>query len=143
MSGNPSRSAFWRAARLPLIGVLLVAVASVAPDWAQASNPVPPNVGAIHAAAGQVSRRAATLAAARVRLAAANARLASLRTQAEVIIERYDQTMVAMHQAAVHADDEVAVALIESLQHAATPRCFRRARPERAGPPARRPRRAG
>lgn len=101
MGGNPSRSAFWRTARLPLIGVLLVAVASVAPDWAQASNPVPPSVGAIHAAAGQVSRRAAALAAARVRLAAANARLAGLRTQAEVIIERYDQTMVAMHQAAV------------------------------------------
>jgi cell wall-associated NlpC family hydrolase len=55
----------------------------------------------VRAAAGQVSRRAAALSAARVQLAAANARLASLRVQAEVIIERYDRTMVAMHQAAV------------------------------------------
>jgi cell wall-associated NlpC family hydrolase len=55
----------------------------------------------VSSAAGQVSSRAAELSAAQVQLADANARLASLRNQAEVIIERYDKTMVNLHQAAV------------------------------------------
>jgi cell wall-associated NlpC family hydrolase len=81
--------------------LLLTAAAAGQPGWAQVTSPGPPSAGAVRAAAGQVSRRAAALSAARVQLAAANARLASLRVQAEVIIERYDRAMVAMHQAAV------------------------------------------
>ncbi|HEY2442753.1 MAG TPA: C40 family peptidase [Streptosporangiaceae bacterium] len=84
-----------------MAGSLIAGIAAAEPGWAQASSPGPPSAGAVSAAAGQVSRRAAELSSARVRLARASAQLASLRTQAEVIIERYDQTMVEMHQAAV------------------------------------------
>jgi cell wall-associated NlpC family hydrolase len=86
---------------LVVAGSLLTGVAAAEPGWAQASSQGPPSAGAVSAAAGQVSRRAAELSSARVRLAQASAKLASLRTQSEVIIERYDQTMVEMHQAAV------------------------------------------
>ncbi len=80
--------------------LLLAAAAAGPPGLARASGPGP-SARDVHAAAGQVSNRAAELSAARVQLAAANARLASLRVQAEVVIERYDRTLVAMHQAAV------------------------------------------
>ena len=88
------------ALRTLLACVLLTGAAAAEPQLARASGPGP-SAGAVSAAAGQVSRRAAALSAARVKLAAANARLASLRVQAEVIIERYDRALVAMHQAAV------------------------------------------
>jgi cell wall-associated NlpC family hydrolase len=55
----------------------------------------------VPAATGQVASTSAELNAVRVQLAAADARLAGLRDQAEVIIERYDKTMVNLHQAAV------------------------------------------
>jgi hypothetical protein len=91
----------WRRAVRPLLACVLFTGAAVGePGWAQA-DPTPPSAGAVSAAAGQVSKRAAALDAARVQLAAANARLASLRVQAEVVIERYDETMAEMHQAAV------------------------------------------
>src|SRR5487761_244904 len=88
------------ALRTLLACVLPPGAAAAEPQLARASGPGP-SAGAVSAAAGQVSRRAAALSAARVKLAAANARLASLRVQAEVIIERYDRALVAMHQAAV------------------------------------------
>ena len=102
MRGQQQRRRPWRnAVRTLLACLLLTAAAAGQPGWAQVASPGPPSAGAVRAAAGQVSRSAAALSAARVQLAAANARLASLRVQAEVIIERYDRTMVAMHQAAV------------------------------------------
>jgi cell wall-associated NlpC family hydrolase len=92
----------WRGAGwgLATCAVLAAAAAGVVnhPGVARASNPPP---GAVSAAAGQVKSRAAELNMARVQLADASARLASLRDQAEVIIERYDKTMVNLHQAAV------------------------------------------
>jgi len=94
------RHPVWRnAVRTLLACLLLTAAAAGQPGMARASGPGP-SAGAVSAAAGQVSKRAAALSAARVKLAAANARLASLRVQAEVIIERYDRTLVAMQQAA-------------------------------------------
>jgi cell wall-associated NlpC family hydrolase len=90
----------WRKAGWALLGgVVLTGAAAGVPGPARASNPTPPGSGAVSAAAGQVSRQASALNAARVRLAQANARLATLRTQAEVDIERYDKTMVSLHQA--------------------------------------------
>ena len=95
--GHPARR---HAAAALLACVLLAGAAAAEPQLARASGPGP-SAGAVSAAAGQVSRRAAALSAARVKLAAANARLAGLRVQAEVIIERYDRALVAVHQAAV------------------------------------------
>jgi cell wall-associated NlpC family hydrolase len=88
------------AVRTLAVCLLLMAAAAGPPGLAGASGPAPPSAGQVSAAAGQVSKRAAELSAARVQLAAASARLDSLRVQAEVVIERYDRTLVAMHQAA-------------------------------------------
>jgi peptidoglycan DL-endopeptidase RipA len=90
----------WRRTGWALLGgAVLTGTAVGVPGPAQASNPNPPSAGAVSAAAGQVSKQASALNAARVQLAAANARLASLRTRSEVIIERYDKTMVSLQQA--------------------------------------------
>jgi cell wall-associated NlpC family hydrolase len=98
MREHEQRHPAWRKALRTVAAGLLLAAA--APGLASASGPGP-SPGDIASAAGQVSKRAAELSRARVQLAAANARLASLRVQAEVIIERYDKTIVAEHQAAV------------------------------------------
>src|SRR5579875_1590777 len=97
----------WRRAGWGLATCAVLATAAAGavndPGVARASNP-PPASGAggpVSAAAGQVRDRAAELSEARVQLADANARLASLRNQAEAVIERYDKTMVNLHQAAV------------------------------------------
>ena len=82
--------------------LLLAAAAAGPPGLARASGPGP-SARDVHAAAGQVSNRAAELSTARVQLAAANARLASLRVQAEVVIERLEQRRPAQHvQAVIH-----------------------------------------
>jgi cell wall-associated NlpC family hydrolase len=95
-----SRHVVWRRTGWALLGgAVLTGTAVGAPGPARASNPTPPSRGAVSAAAGRVSRQASALSAARVRLAQANARLATLRTQAEVVIERYDKTMVSLQQA--------------------------------------------
>jgi cell wall-associated NlpC family hydrolase len=77
------------------------AVGSVSDPGAASVSGPPPGAGAVSAAAGQVRSRAAQLNAARVQLAVATVRLATLRNQAEVIIERYDKTIVSLHQAQV------------------------------------------
>jgi peptidoglycan DL-endopeptidase RipA len=99
------RRPVWRRAGwgLATCAVLTTAAAGAvnSPGVARASNPPPASAGSVSAAAGQVRDRAAELSAARVQLAVASARLASLRNQAEGIIERYDKTMVNLHQAAM------------------------------------------
>jgi cell wall-associated NlpC family hydrolase len=98
------RGTVWRNAARTLVACLLfAAVAAAPPGWALTSGTSGPgpSAGAVSAAARQVSKREAAVNAARVQLAEANTRLASLRVKAEVVIERYDKTMVAMHQAAV------------------------------------------
>lgn len=93
----------WRRAGWVLATCATLAAAAVGevnhPGAARASSP--PGGRPVSAAAGQVSSRAAELSQARVQLADGNARLASLRNQAEAIIERYDKTMVNLHQASV------------------------------------------
>jgi cell wall-associated NlpC family hydrolase len=62
--------------------------------WRLDGDPRPPSAAQVGAAAGQVSRRQAALGAERRRLSAANAQLTGLQNQAEILTERYDQTMV-------------------------------------------------
>lgn len=88
------------AARTLAACLLLAAVTAGPPGWARTSGHGP-SAGAVSAAARRVSKREAAVNAARVQLAEAGTRLASLRVKAEIVIERYDKTMVAMHQAAV------------------------------------------
>jgi cell wall-associated NlpC family hydrolase len=59
----------------------------------------PPTAAEIGAAAGQVSRRQAALGADQKKLSAANAQLTALRTQAEMLTDRYDQALVNEQQA--------------------------------------------
>ena len=59
----------------------------------------PPTRAQIGAAAGQVDQRQAALGARQKRLGAANAQLIALRTQQEVLTERYDRTLVNEQQA--------------------------------------------
>jgi cell wall-associated NlpC family hydrolase len=59
----------------------------------------PPSAAQIGAAAGQVSRRQASLGAEQKKLSAANAQLTALQTQAEVLANRYDQALVNEQQA--------------------------------------------
>jgi cell wall-associated NlpC family hydrolase len=79
---------------LTLVLVTLVLVPSGVPRWRLAGDPRPPSAAEIGAAAGQVNRRQAALGADQKQLSAANAQLTALRTQAEVLTERYDQTLV-------------------------------------------------
>jgi cell wall-associated NlpC family hydrolase len=69
-------------------------MSSSAVRWRLESNPGPPSAAEIGAAAGQVSRHQAALGAEQRKLSAANLELATLRSQAEILAERYDQTMV-------------------------------------------------
>jgi cell wall-associated NlpC family hydrolase len=78
---------------------LLLLPASPVPQAAGA--PGPPSAAEVGAAAGQVNRRQAELGRQDKRLTAANAQLTALQTQAEVLTERYDQTLVNEHRALV------------------------------------------
>jgi len=74
--------------------LFLLLLPSSAVRWRLDSNPGPPSAAEIGAAAGQVSRHQAALGAEQRKLSAANLELATLRSQAEILAERYDQTMV-------------------------------------------------
>jgi len=81
---------------------LLVALS---PPAAQArprleGQPKPPSQAQINAAENQVRQHQAALGAAQGKLSAASAELARLQTQAEVLIERYDQAQVNEQRAA-------------------------------------------
>jgi cell wall-associated NlpC family hydrolase len=81
---------------------LLVALS---PPAAQArprleGHPKPPSQAQINAAENQVRQHQAALGAAQGKLSAASAELARLQTQAEVLIERYDQAQVNEQRAA-------------------------------------------
>jgi cell wall-associated NlpC family hydrolase len=65
-----------------------------------ASNPKPPTQAQINAAENRVRQQQAALGAQRGRLSAANVQLASLQAQAEVLTQRYDQTLVDEQRAA-------------------------------------------
>jgi hypothetical protein len=81
---------------------LLVALG---PSAAQArprleGHPKPPSQAQINAAENQVRQHQAALGAAQGKLSAASAELSRLQTQAEVLIERYDQAQVNEQRAA-------------------------------------------
>jgi cell wall-associated NlpC family hydrolase len=80
-------------------GLLIAAGLAASPRVALAGNPVP-SAGQVQAAQNRVNERAAALGREEERLAAASARLADLQTQAEILTEQYDKTVVAAQQAA-------------------------------------------
>jgi cell wall-associated NlpC family hydrolase len=95
--GYPSvRRAGWAIAGC---GLLIAAGLSAPPRVALDGNPVP-SAGQVQAAQNRVNERAAALGRAEERLAAASARLAGLQTQAEILTEQYDKTVIAEQQAA-------------------------------------------
>ena len=70
------------------------------PHWQLAGNPSPPSAAQIQAAENQVRQHQAALGAEQGKLSAASAMLARLQTQAEVLTERYDETLVNEQRAA-------------------------------------------
>jgi cell wall-associated NlpC family hydrolase len=81
-------------------GLLTAAgLASAPPRMELDGNPVP-SAGQVQAAQNKVNQRAAELGKQEERLAAANAKLTDLETQAEILTEKYDKTVVAEQQAA-------------------------------------------
>jgi cell wall-associated NlpC family hydrolase len=64
------------------------------------SNPTPPSQAQINAAENRVKQQQAALGAQQGKLSAASAQLASLEVQAEVLTQRYDQTLVDEQRAA-------------------------------------------
>ena len=82
-------------------GVLLVLSIPVAlPRWQLDGNPKPPSQAQINAAENKARQQQAALGAQQGKLSSANAQLASLQVQAEVLTQRYDQTLVDEQRAA-------------------------------------------
>jgi cell wall-associated NlpC family hydrolase len=82
-------------------GLLAAAGLAAAPPRMELdSNPVP-SAGQVQAAQNKVNQRAAALGQQEERLAAANAKLTDLETQAEILTENYDKTVVEEQQAAM------------------------------------------
>ena len=80
-------------------GLVMAAGLIEAPPRAQLDgNPVP-SAGQVQAAQNKVDRGAAALGKQEEKLAAANAKLTDLETQAEILTENYDKTVVAEQQA--------------------------------------------
>jgi peptidoglycan DL-endopeptidase RipA len=93
-----------RRSRLRIViacGVLVALSVPVAlPRWQLESNPRPPTQAQINAAENKVRQQQAALGAQQGKLSSANAQLASLQVQAEVLTQRYDQTLVDEQRAA-------------------------------------------
>ena len=87
-------------------GVLVVLSIPVAlPRWQLDANPKPgntkpPSQAQINAAENQARQRQSALGSQQGKLSSANAQLASLQVQAEVLTQRYDQTLVDEQRAA-------------------------------------------
>ena len=82
-------------------GLLVMLSIPVAPPrFRLEGNPKPPTQAQVNAAENRVKQQRAALGAQQGRLSAANAQLASLQAQAEVLTQRYDQTLVDEQRAA-------------------------------------------
>ena len=84
-------------------GVLVVlSIPAAVPRWQLASNhhPKPPTQAQIKAAGNKIRQQQAALGAQQGKLSAANTQLAALQVQAEVLTQRYDQTLVDEQRAA-------------------------------------------
>jgi cell wall-associated NlpC family hydrolase len=76
-------------------GVLVVLSVPVAlPRWQLDGNPKPPTQAQINAAENKARQQQSALGAQQGKLSSASAQLASLQVQAEVLTQRYDQTLV-------------------------------------------------
>src|SRR5579859_2249124 len=93
-----------RRSRLRMViacGVLAVLSIPVAlPRWQLDGNPKPPSQAQIKAAENRAKQQQAALGAQQGKLSSANAQLTSLQVQAEVLTQRYDQTLVDEQRAA-------------------------------------------
>jgi cell wall-associated NlpC family hydrolase len=98
-------------------GVLVVLSIPVAlPRWQLDGNPKPPSQAQINAAENKAKQQQAALGAQQGKLSSANAQLASLQVQAEVLTQRYDQTLVDEQRAATAY--RVTEARLKYAQHA-------------------------
>ncbi len=82
-------------------GLLAAAGLAAGPPRVQLDGNPAPSAGQVQAAQNKVNQRAAALGQQKERLAAANAKLTDLETQAEVLTENYDKTVVEEQQAAM------------------------------------------
>src|SRR5450755_1304340 len=82
-------------------GLLTVAGLTATPPRMELDGSPVPSAGQVQAAQNKVNQRAAELGRQEERLAAANARLTDLETQAEILTENYDKTVVEEQQAAM------------------------------------------
>ena len=80
--------------------IAALSLPSALPGWRLDGNPSPPSTSQINSAKGQVKQNQASLGAAQGRLSTANRVLGDLQTQAEVLTERYDETLVNEQRAA-------------------------------------------
>jgi cell wall-associated NlpC family hydrolase len=86
-----------------LVGCGLLAAVSLPaapPRWQLDGSPAPPTQAQINAAENQVRQQQAALGAEQGKLSAADSMLGRLRTQAEVLTDRYDQVQVNEQRAA-------------------------------------------
>ena len=82
-------------------GLLAAAGLAAAPPRVELDGNPLPSAGQVQAAQNTVNQRAAALGQQEERLAAANAELTDLETQAEILTENYDKTVVEEQQAAM------------------------------------------
>ena len=80
--------------------LVMLSIPVALPRFRLEGNPKPPSQAQINAAENRIKQQQAALGAQQGRLSAANAQLASLQTQAEVLTQRYDQTLVDEQRAA-------------------------------------------
>jgi len=80
--------------------LVMLSIPVALPRFRLEGNPKPPTQAQINAAENRVKQQQAALGAQQGKLSAANAQLASLQTQAEVLTQRYDQTLVDEQRAA-------------------------------------------
>ena len=81
-------------------GLLTAAGLTAVPPRVELDGDPVPSAGQVQAAQNKVNQRAAALGKQEEKLAAANAKLTDLETQAEILTENYDKTVVAEQQAA-------------------------------------------
>ncbi|HJZ24868.1 MAG TPA: hypothetical protein VJ370_01205, partial [Streptosporangiaceae bacterium] len=80
--------------------LVVLSIPVALPRWQLDGNPKPPSQAQINAAENKARQQQAALGAQQGKLSSANAQLASLQVQAEVLTQRYDQTLVDEQRAA-------------------------------------------
>jgi len=80
--------------------IVTASIPAALPRFRLEGNPKPPTQAQVNAAENRVKQQQAALGAQQGRLSTANAQLAGLQVQAEVLTQRYDQTLVDEQRAA-------------------------------------------